>query len=215
MITEDLLTTVQYALVEPPNGGLGWESGMWTTDEMAAILTLRQQRLLKTTHLTVGVAEIPGVIGQARYDLPDDWIATVAVAWDTPAAGAVARRVREVLPADMHQADLGAPTWETTTGEPLTYSDADTPTRTLQLMPAPSMTGTIQVLYVPSAPRLNVQGELLQVPDEWTTPVLKYGVLAAALGKVGRAHDPQRANYCEWRSRLGEEVTRLLLKGLG
>ena len=215
MTDQTLLTSVQYALLEAANGGLMWESGLWTTGEMYAALDLRQQRLLKVSHLLVGVAEIPGVIGQHRYDLPDDWLATVAVAWDVPAIGTVPRKVRELPRAEMYESDLGQPAWETTDATPIVYSDADTPTRTIQLMPAPVAAGTVQLLYVPIATAPTGLGEPLQVPDEWGTPVLKYGVLATALAKVGRAHDPQRARYCEWRGRLGEEVTKLLLKGMG
>ena len=215
MIVEDLLTTVQYALLEAPNGGRMYESGLWTVDEIDTALDLRQQRLLKTTHMQVGIVDIPGVIGQHRYDLPRDWLATVMVAWDIAASGTVPRKVRELPNADMYQADLGQSTWETATGIPRVYSDEDTPTRTLQLLPAPNAAGTIILLYVPLAPRLQVQGEVLQVPNEWCAPVLKYAVLANALSKVGRAHDPQRAQYCEWRVRLGEEVTKLLLGGMG
>lgn len=236
MIDQSLLTAVQYALVEPPTGGLSYASELWSVAEILGALDHRQQRLLKTTHLQVGIVEIPTVIGQERYTLPDDWIATVMVLWGDQTVNEAGQqvvawagggatvlwedlgdfiRIREVPRADMHQADLGHPTWETTPARPLAYSDADTPTRTIQLMPAPHAAGTLYVLYVPLAQPPTGAGEPLQVPDEWCLPVLKYGVLATALGKVGRPHDPQRAQYCEWRARLGEEVTRLLLAGMG
>lgn len=238
MIDQHLMTSVQYALLEPPTGGLSWLSDLWTTAEMYSALQLRQQRLIKSTHLLIGLAEIPGVIGQERYDLPDDWLATALVAWaDQVLLGSdsvevdlgdgdsaivswedlgATTRVRELFRADMHQADLGQPDWETTSGTPFAYSDADTPTRTIQMMPAPDVAGTLYVLYVPLAHTPpDGRGEPLQVPDEWCLPVLKYDVLAVALSKVGRAGDPQRANYCEWRSRLGVEVTQLLLAGMG
>jgi hypothetical protein len=213
MIDQHLLTAVQYALVEPPTGGLSYASELWSVAEILGALDHRQQRLLKTTHLQVGIVEIPTVIGQERYTLPDDWLATALVAWDTGTG--TSRTVKEVFRADMHQADLGDASWEVTPGTPFAYSDADVPTRTIQLMPAPSAAGTIQVLYIPIASAPTGAGEHLQVPEELCLPVLKYGVLASALGKVGRAQDPQRAAYCEWRGRLGEEVTKLLLMGLG
>lgn len=215
MIDQDLLSAVQTVLLEPPNGGLGWPSELWTKDEMYGALAFQQQQLLKVTHAFVGVAEIAGVIGQSRYDLPDDWIATVFAAWDEPATASTARRVREILPADMHQADLGVPLWEVTDDTPIAYSDADTPTRTIQLIPAPAAAGTIQLLYVPLAPTPTGAGEVLQLPDPWCLPVLKYAVLESALEKIGRAYDPTRAGYCRWRRQLGEQVTRLLLGGLG
>lgn len=215
MIDQDLLSAVQTALLEPPTGGLAWPSELWTKDEVYGALAFRQQELLKVTHGWAGVATIPGVIGQARYTLPDDWVATVFAAWDEPASGSTARRVRELLPSDMHQADLGLATWETTDDRPIAYSDADTPTRTIQLIPAPAAAGTIQLIYVPLAPTPTGAGEVLQVADPWCLPVLKYAVLESALEKIGRAHDPTRAGYCRWRRQLGEQVTRLLLGGVG
>ena len=236
MIDQRLLTSVQYALLEPPNGGLSYASGLWTFEEILDALDQGQQRLLKTTHLQVGVAEITTTSGQHRYTLPDDWLATLHVLWgDQQVNGAGSEtvtwgsesaevsweslsepiRIREVFRADMHQGDLGLSSWEQTDGTPLAYSDADIPTRTLQLMPAPATDGTLILLYVPLAQAPTGAGEPLQVPDEWCTPVLKYAVLAHALNMVGRAHDPSRAKYCEWRTRLGADVTRLLLDGMG
>lgn len=210
MIDQDLLTAVQIALVEPPNGGLAWPSELWTVQEMYGYLDGAQQDFLKATHALVGLADIPGVIDTSRYALPDDWIATVLVAWRDTATN----RVRELLPTDSHQADLGMPSWVGTSATPLAYSDADTPTRTIQIIPAPSAAGTLHLVYVPSATHPIGAGEPLQLPDEWCTPVLKYAVLADALAKVGRALDPQRAGYCAWRRALGEQVTQLLLSGM-
>jgi hypothetical protein len=213
VIDQDLLTAVQYALVEPPTGGLSWASDLWTTPEMYAFLDIRQQRLLKLTHLQVGIGLIAGLPTVNRYALPDDWIASVMVLWDQTTDGV--RRVRELFRTDMMQADLGLSSWEVTAGTPLAYSDADTPTRTIQLVPAPDALGWITVLYVPLASTPTGVGEELQVPDEWCHPVMKYGVLANALSKVGRAQDPQRAAYSEWRFQLGVEVSRLILNGWG
>jgi hypothetical protein len=237
MIDQTLMTAVQYALLEPPTGGLSWLSDLWTKPEMDGHLALTQQHLLKSTHLLIGLAEISTTTGQERYTLPDDWLATALVLWgatevvdsgeetvdlgDTDAVVSwegldEAEGIREVLRADMHQADLGMMDWETTPGRPLAYSDADTPTRTIQLMPAPEEAGTLYVLDVPHAHTKPLgNGEPLHAPDEWCLPVLKYAILAAALSKVGRGQDQPRARYCQWRTRLGVDVTQLLLNGLG
>lgn len=209
MIEQDLLTAVQYALLEPPTGGTSWLSELWTMEEVLTYLDLRQQRLLKATHMEVGIADIPGVITQSRYTLPEDWMATVLLAWIDTASG----RVRELPRADGAQADLGNSTWESTSGIPLAYSDTETPPRTVALIPAPAAAGTLRLIYVPLASHPTIVGEPLAVPDEWGLPVVKYGVLADCLGKAGRGQDLPRARYCEWRTRLGEGVTKLLLSG--
>lgn len=210
MIDQDLLTTVQYALVEIPNGGLGWASEMWTIDEVYGYLQVRQQRLLKATHLLVGVADLTITANVPAYDLPTDWIATVHAAWH-PASNLV----RELLSSDHVQADYGMSNWQATPGTPIAYTDVNVGTRRIQLIPTPDADGTVHLIYVPAATYPIGVGEPLQVPDTHDTPVLKYSIMADMLAKVGRGKDQQRADYCQWRDRLGEEVTRLLLNGRG
>lgn len=216
MIDQDLLTAVQYALIEPPTGGLSWASDLWATDEIYGYLHQRQQRLLKSTHLIVGVTEIATVAGTFAYELPEDWLATVSAAWEGFAADTITPTpIRELLPCDQFQADLGQANWQVVQDRPIAYTDVLTGTRSIQLIPTPSSRGTLHLIYVPIATRPIGQGEPLQVPDTHCLPVLKYAVLADALAKVGQGADPQRANYCEWRVRLGEQVTQLLLSGRG
>ncbi len=217
MIDQDLLTAVQYALIEPPTGGLSWSSGLWATDEVYGYLHTRQQRLLKTTHLVVGITTLDTVALTTTYALPEDWLATVIAAWEGFEADLITPTpIREVFPADHVQADLGLSSWASRSGDrPLAYTDVNVGTRTIQLIPLPASRGTLHLIYVPIATTPTGVGEPLQVPDTHCLPVLKYGVLADALGKVGRGGSPQLANYCEWRGRLGEEVTQLLLSGRG
>lgn len=243
MNAQDLLTTVQYALLEPPTGGLSWASGLWDTDEVLGYLTSRQQSLLKSTHLLVGVADIDTSAEVGTYPLPDDWIASVHLAWEArlpveedarfvptppgapqlpdpplveiPVLGRPSGVVRELLPADHVQADYGMAGWQATSGTPIAYTDVNVGTRTVQLIPAPETDGILHVIYVPLATTLIGDAEPLQFPATHGTPILKYAVLADCLSKLGDGQDPLRAQYCAWRVRLGEDVTRLLLNGMG
>lgn len=205
-----LLQQIQYTVIEPPDGGVTWPSGLWTREEVLNYLNQRQNRFLKETHLQFGIALIQGVVGTIYYDLPWDWIATVRVLWinDEGETSALMR-------SDTWEADNGIPTWSYVKGLPKIYYDGGAPI-SLAIMPPPDGTppvtpGTIQIHYVPTAVDLTGDGEILTIPNEFV-PSVKYGGLADMLMKVGRAQDP-RAQYCSQRYQLGVEIARLLVKG--
>lgn len=206
---QDFFSTIQRKLLEPANGGASFFSGHWTAAELLASAQDRQDALLRETHLQIGVARIDETAGQGTYDLPDDWIATVAVVRVPPTG-----RAYLVDLSDSFDSDMGQRTWDLASGRPTVCRDVEGQTRVLQLMPAPSDAGYLLVYYVPHSARLTGQGEVLTVPNELGLPVLQYGVLGDLLAKVGRGADRARAQYCQQRWQLGVEVTEILLKGL-
>jgi hypothetical protein len=206
---QDFFSTIQRKLLEPANGGASFFSGHWTSDELLQIAQDRQDALLRETHLQIGIARIDEVQDQGFYDLPDDWIATVAVVRVPPVG-----RVYLVDLSDSYDADMGQRTWQMASGRPEVCRDAEGQTRVVQLMPAPAAAGYLLVYYVPHSARLTGQGEVLTVPNELGLPVLQYGVLLDLLAKVGRGADQPRAQYCQTRWQLGVEVTQILLQGL-
>jgi hypothetical protein len=206
---QDLLTAIQFALIEPPNGGASWPSGLWTREEVLGSLNQRQDKLLKDSLLLVGIANLPVAASQHRVDLPFDWIRTISVVWRSTDLTVV----RELLRADSFEADHAIPTWDLTdTTAPLVYMEYETPTLQVQIGPAPTGTGTLELLYVPLGTRLTGQNELLVVPDEWAFAV-KYGALADLLSKNGRGQDLPRAASAEQKFQLGIEAARLILRG--
>lgn len=209
MIDQTLLTDLQYALIEPPDGGANWPSGLWTRDEVLHALTERQNRLLKDTLLLTTVSPlIPAAATVHRFPLPADLIRIVAVVWRGSDG-----YVRELLRVDSFEADHALPTWETTdTNPPLVYMEEETPTLQIQIAPAPSVPGNLDLLYVALAPALTGNGQAFTVPDEWTVG-LKYGTLADLLSKDGRGQDLSRAQYAEARFQLQIEISRIILKG--
>jgi hypothetical protein len=206
---QDFFSVIQRKLLEPANGGASFFSGHWTGDELLRIAQDRQDALLRETQLQIGIARIDEVADQGTYDLPDDWIATVAVVRVPPAG-----RAYLVDLSDSFDSDMGQRTWGLTSGRPTICRDGEGQTRTLQLMPAPAVPGYLLVYYVPHSARLTGQGEVLTVPNEMGLPVLQYGVLGDLLAKVGRGADRPRAQYCQQRWQLGVEVAQILLKGL-
>ncbi len=204
---QEILTQMQYVMIETPDGGATWGSGLWTAAEVVNYLNQRQDKFLKDTQLQFGLANIPAVEGTLQYDLPDDWITTLRVVWIDEDGS-----TRELIRSNRWEADNGIPTWTIVEGPPIIYMDVDTPVLTIKVAPLPDVDGTIQVQYVPLAADLDGTGNIFTIPDEFV-PSVKYGALADMWSKVGRAMDPQRAAYCQQRYMLGVEVANMLLHG--
>lgn len=202
---QQLMNQIQLTMIEPPDSGATWPSGLWTQAEVLDYLNQRQNRLLKDTHLQIGIALIPISSGTDVYDLPDDWINTTRVALQTSTT------ITELGRSDTWEADHGIPDWYNTQGTPKLYFDGGKPI-TIRIMPRPDITGTLIIHYTPYAATLDGSPEIVTLPDEFA-PLLKYGALSDMFGKVGRGHDATRAAYCQQRYTMGIEIARLLLKG--
>lgn len=210
MTDQTLLTQLQYALLEPPDGGQSWPSGLWTRDEVVNLLTQRQSRLQKEAQLHVALASpnLTVVINQTRVDLPTDCIRCVTVVWRGSDG-----TVRELDRADSFEADHLASTWEATAATyPLVYMEFDALQNQIQIAPKPSVAGEIELLYLPTGGNLTGNGVSLTVPDD-CAPILKYGTLQDQFAKDGRGQDLTRAAACEEVYQLGVDVVRLMIKG--
>lgn len=209
MIDQDLLTELQYALLEPPDGGQSWPSEVWTRDEVLSNLNNNIWGWLRDTHTIVTLVELPilaaslGVVA-----LPANWIVTVHEVWRSQAG------VRTPLnPADRFEADHAVPTWRTTPGLPLAYDDFEADTLTQQLIPRPAADGTLELLYVARPAALQGVGVPVACPEEYLSGI-KYGTLSMLLRRVGRLADAERAEYCEGRYDLTVLLTKIILGGL-
>lgn len=207
MIDQALLTEIQYALLEPPDGGQSWPSEIWTHDEAVGVVAESERQLLRKTHLLVTRVELPIVALATSVSLPSDWLATAHLVW----RDLVGRRT-PLAPIDLTEADLGSPTWETVAAQPQAYRDSGGESLTLQLVPTPDTNGTIELLYIAAPPEVNGNGRAFTVPDEYLSAV-KYGALSMLLRKVGRLLDHDRATYCEQREALTHELAEIVLGG--
>lgn len=203
-----ILERLQYAVMEPPDLGATWPSGLWTQAEILDYLNTRQARFIKATRVLIGVANTPCPAGTPRIDLPSDWIGTLDVVWRGQDG-----RVRNLIRSDSFEADHGDVLWETTRDTPWVYMDYDTPTLQLQIAPIPHVAGIVEVWYLAQAAPLDATGELLTVPDAFSSAACFYGALADMLGKDGRGKSPDRAAYCEARYQLGIDAAQIILSG--
>jgi hypothetical protein len=200
-----LLEQIQVSLIEPPDGGQTIPSGLWSPAELAGYLNQRQVEFLKQTQLQFGIAKIAVTAGQDTYDLPDDWITTIRALW-TDDDGQI-----ELPRSDTWEADYGIPTWSYVNARPKIFYDGGKPI-TIRLMPVPVTDGTLEVHYVPYSALITGVGDAMTLPDEFSC-FIKWGALADALLKIGRAQNQEQAMAAAARYRLGVDVARLLLKG--
>lgn len=204
----DVLAQVQSVLLEPPDGGLTYPSGLWSAAEILAYLNERQDRFLKRTLYWSGLADLPATAGVGIYALPQDWLTTISATW-IGSDGRVVPLVR----ADRYMLDQGTPRWATQQGRPQYYLSEDTPLLTIQIAPTPDRDGTLHLCYVPQGPTLIADGSPLTVTNEYAHAVGKYGVLADAFAKDGRGRSPERAAYCQQRYDLAIAMAEITLRG--
>jgi hypothetical protein len=211
MTDRELLTDLQYVLIEPPDGGDTFPSLIWTRDEVLDAVNGALRALARDTHLYVVRIEIPITAGTTGVFLPANWLATASLVWRA------ADQTRTPLgPVDAFEGDLATPGWETTPGLPLGYADLDGPSLTTRLVPTPAEAGTLELLYIAVPPLVApaVAGTAVPLPlaPEFASGV-KYAALGTLLRKVGRLLDEERARYAERRAQLTETAAQLLLGG--
>jgi hypothetical protein len=206
---QELLTEIQYALLEPPDGGASWPGEVWTRDEVLDSVNGGIRQLLRDTHLQLQWVRIPVAAGALSVALPVDWLATAYLVWCSTAL------VRTPLgPVDSFESDLALPSWETVPGTPIGFADLDAATLTLRLVPTPIADGYAELLYAVRPDPLGGAGETLPVPDEFASGI-KYAAIGWLLRKPGRLFDAERASYCEGRYKLTTIAAELILKGWG
>lgn len=207
---QTILTDIQYTLVETPDGGATFPSGLWDQAEVLAAMNERQNRFLKSTLLLVGIAApIALPAGQHRVTLPQDWLTTVTLTWRSTDG----EQRKELIRLDSFEVDHGLVTWQNQRDTPQGYMDYDTPNLLVQVAPAPLVDGFLDLVYVPQGTPLDASGEAFTVPDEFVHAVGKYGTLADLFAKDGRGKNDQKAAYCAMRYGLAQELAGIILKG--
>jgi hypothetical protein len=207
VLDTELLEQLQRMLIEAPDSGATWPSGLWTRAEVLGYVNNRQDRFLKETLLITSWLAAAVVPGTSQQDLPDGWLATRNV-FITEAG-----HTYPVSPVSRREADCMLPTWQSDFGRSLWYISEEWATRQISLVPAPLTGGVLNVFAALVGAAVDGTGLELTIPDE-CEPYLMYGVLADMFGKQGRAYDAPRASYCESRYVEGVQLAQALLKSV-
>lgn len=208
MIDQALLSELQLVLIEPPDGGATWPSGIWTRAEALDGLNGGVHALVADVKLVVTRTEIPVAALATTITLPADWVATVSCVW----RDAATQQRTPLGPVDSFEADLSLPGWEAAPDLPLGYADLDRESLTLRLCPTPDADGVLELIYIVNPPAIDGSGVPLPVAEEFTG-ALKYNALGFLLRKVGRLLDEERARYCDRRYELASVAAQIILGG--
>jgi hypothetical protein len=197
-----LMSEIQFLMLEHTiDLGMTWQ--LWTEAEIRQAISNRLKRFLADTGFVRERRTLAGVSGVSTYDLTQDIIQIRRVVWNTGTARVTLAQI------DTFALDNGDPGWQTTTGTPYAYIEGAAGPGTLQVVPTPNASGTIEMVVVPLPDEI-VGCLNIPIPAMFV-PYLKYGVLADMLGKEGEANDPKRAEYCESRWLEGIELAHAFL----
>lgn len=206
LTSEDLVTDLQYALLEAPNGLNG---GVWAgtdqfdLDQLTTALQRRRDQFLRETGsvLTQAVTNVAAPATSGRLDLAEAVFNVRRAAWTTTATGIL----YPLLRTDEWAANNYSPAWPQSSQPPTSYSVSVTPPITLQLIPPATGAGDLDLVSIDAGVALpTTPSAVLGVPDDYAW-VIKYGALADLLSGDGLALDAPRAAYCEERWRQGVE----------
>lgn len=203
----NLVTDLQFALLEPPAAGGAWTgTNQFDLTVLSTAIQRRRDQFLRDTGCVLTAAvhpySPPPVTG--RILLNEPILIVRRAAWAPDATGTIQPLMRD----DEFAANAFAVGWPQSTEAPFAYSVSVTPPLTLQLIPPTSSNGDLHLLSINKGVAVNAGSNVgLGLPDDFVWAV-KFGVLADLLKEDGLAHDPQRAQYCEGRYQEGVELCK-------
>ena len=207
LTTWDLVTDLQYALLEPPAAGGTWTgTDQFTLAQLAAAIQRRRDQffLLTGAVLTRTLTNYPAPPASGRIDLDEGVLAARRAAWRPDAT----QLLQPLMRTDEWAGTHFAPAWLQSTQPPSTFSVTTVPPITLQLIPPTTLAGTLDLIAITKGPTIDpLVVAPLGIPDDWVW-VVKYGALADLLNEDGLALDPLRASYCEQRWQQGIDAAK-------
>ena len=210
VLTTDLLTDLEYSLVEPitaPPWHVWAGTAQFALADLVQAVQERRDRFLSETRavLTHRLLPLAPPPPTGRGSLSQDVLALNRLAWVDAATGAVTPLRRD----DEWGLTGYRSGWPQQPGTPRVYSTSVTPPLQFQLAPPPLAVGTLDALVVAAGALVDptIAAQTLDIPDDWTW-VVKFGALADLLSRDGLALDVARAAYCEARWQQGLELAK-------
>jgi hypothetical protein len=197
----DILTLMEYHLLEPPSGSTWTGTTQFNIIDLAQALQYRRDELLQASGANVVTLTQPSPTAGYRSTLPDVVLALRRVRW-VPVAGASYPLWREDrVTADAFGGQLTTDvrdpeSWLITANAPLQF-DVDA---------VPPVPGTWDMLaFEPGAALAPPATTVLGLPDDWCW-VAKWGALADVLSNSPEGADQLRARYCLERYKQGTKA---------
>lgn len=201
----DLVTDLQYALLEPAAAGGTWTgTAQYTLNQLTAAIQRRRDQFLRDTGCVLTTSTpVLTPPSSGRIALDEAVLFVRRADWKPTAT----QLNQPLMRTDEFAATHFAPAWVQNTESPFAYSVSATPPLTMQLIPPnDGLEGTLELVSVNKGVVLGSGTEtILGIPNDFLW-VVKYGALSDLLSNDGLALDPQRAQYCEARYKQGVEL---------
>ena len=196
----DLVTAIQYHLLEPATPALWSGTDQFTLAQVSAAIERRRDLFLQETGAVLTRSEtVSTPPASGRVALAEAVLTVRRAAWRPTGTQLLLNLLRD----DEWGATHYTRGWIASTDPPGAYSVSVTPPLTLQLIPPTTLEGTLDLVAVQKGATLaTATAASLGIPNDWAW-VVKWGALADLLQGDGLALDPQRAGYCEIRWQQG------------
>ena len=198
----DLITELEYALLEPPTPTAWTGTSQFTLADLNDAVVGRRDQFLQQTGavLTRTQPAYAAPDASGRIDLDESVLTVHRAAWRVTATGLL----QPLRRTDEWSLNAYSRAWPASTRPPSMYSTTATPPITLQIAAPPQGAGVLDLLSVTKGdPFTDPLVEIaLGIPDDWAW-VVKYGALADLLQQDGLALDVERAAYCQQRWEQG------------
>ena len=209
VLVTDLLTDLEYALVEPPTANWNAWTGtaQFALSDLVTAVQQRRDRFLSETRAVVTYEALP--VGPSppagRFVVDPTILAVQRLAWQDGQTGLITPLRRD---DEWGLNNFSAP-WPLNPSRPNVYSTSVTPPLQIQLGPPPLASGQLDACVIVQGAAVNplIATQTLGMPDDWTW-VVKWGALADLLGRDGLALDVSRSQYCEERWQQGIDLAK-------
>lgn len=205
---QTLQNEIQTQLLEVPNNGASYGSGLYTVAEVQARLNYNADLFNKFANVTTQVAIFAATPNSKVQDFSSviPAMTDIIAVFYTSNNGGTWYNIPE---GSSFEGDIFITDQSSVTLPSLYTLDSAAPL-TLNLFPAPTATTSlIAIIYLPNIGTLPTapNGTALAIPDDFT-PYVKYGALGDLFRKAGEAYDPARADICEQLFQLGVETAK-------
>lgn len=199
----ELLTVMEYHLLEPPTGATWTGSLQFAVSDLLQAIARRRDEILSGCGPTLTHTVIAANAG--RTFLSDLTVDIRRIAW-LPVSGFEYTNTpmwpddQWALQSYNRDYTIGQP------GTPSTYRQSTEPPLSFDVDPPPAVPGSYDMVTVNAGTALSiVSPSHLQIPDDWTW-LIKWGALADNFGRDSLAHDTVRQKYCEMRYQQGMKI---------
>ena len=212
---QNLHNEIQYTLLETPNSGASYGSGLYTATEVQATLNLRFAEFAKRTgYLSKRSTAVSTTANTQTVSMPSDLIDLVRVGYPNSSGTITSIPRGSLVEAQAFITDLIGS--DSAVDVPYMCSlDSNTQDyMKLSFYPWPNASRTLDFLYIalPTALPTTPNGTALNLPKD-LCPFIKYGALADLFSKTGEAYDPARAQLCSQLFELGIQITQSFISG--